>query len=244
LQQVWDMVRFNENEMKATDELIAPLVQVAGKMGCQIGKVSYEMRLIALNAQVQAARFGDSTGLEVLAESLRQIADGMGEGGNALGQDSRRIEQIATSLRACFAELRNQATNIRMECDHDIPASIDRLSRQEEKCIDLLIEAKSGVRALGSVREEMQLALTAAVPPLEDLAELALACGDLVEKNYRNNPEVLSFMENQLLDKECSRYTMASEKEVLLGVTGKSQSGSESATVVATEDETGDIELF
>ncbi len=36
----WDMARTNEEEMKAIDSLMSPLVVVAGKMGCQIGNVS------------------------------------------------------------------------------------------------------------------------------------------------------------------------------------------------------------
>lgn len=237
-----DMVHINETQMRSTDEMIAPLVQVAGKMGTQIGDVSHEMRMIALNAQIQAARFGASTGLEVLAESLRRIADEMGESGAALDADSRQIEQIAADLRACFAELHGQAMAVCQECDRDFPTMTEQLLNQEANCTRSLRLAVESLKALSAAREQMERGLESALAPLEDLTQLAQQCGEFVEEHYRKDARVEAFMKDQLLEAESSRYTMASEKEVLMQVAGKA-----TATAESDADDppaTGGVELF
>lgn len=243
--EVWDMVRANEAELREVDDLLSPLVAVAGKLGRQIGDVSHEMRMIALNGQVQAARFGSSTGLEVLAESLRQIADLVAASGNDLDEDSRQIERIATDLRHCFEELHEQAMTSCGECDVDFPPVIEQLTIQEDKCNRALRQALEGLVEMEQVREQMRRSLESAVEPLEGLSELAKNCGEIVEKNFRRDARILAFMKEQTFEAESSRYTMVSEKQVLMQVVGNA--GVDEAVREPSAEAkpvTGELDLF
>jgi len=219
--EVWNMVRSNAEEMEAADKLIAPLVHVAGKMGCQIGDVSNEMRLIALNAQVQAARFGASTGLEVLAEALCQIANQVGLSAESLDRDSRRIEHIASDLRVSFSKIHQNSMQVSEECDRDFPTIVEQLSSQEKTCCEFLNSSVDAIAALSDARERMERSLHKAVAPLEDLAQLAHDCGRFVEEHYQGDSQVEAFLQAQMLEVESSRYTMESEKAVLIQIAGK-----------------------
>lgn len=236
--EVWDMARTNQDEMQMIDQLILPLVDVAGKMGCQIGSVSHEMRIIALNSQIQAARFGAGTGLEVLAEGLRQIADRMGESGAALDRDSREIELIAQSLRSAFHELGEQSVQVCRECDHDFPMAIEALDQEEKKVNGLLREASASLANMARVREQMLDSLRHAATPLEDLAVLAQDCGNFVEKHYESDERVKALRAESVLAAESARYTMESEKAVLRQLAG-AESGFEE-----NKPATGELDLF
>lgn len=250
--EAWDMATANQKEMQETDALILPLVQVAGKMGCLIGDVSHEMRMIALNSQIQAARFGAMTGLETLAEALRHIADEMGDGGSRLDGDSRQIEQVAQDLRDCFGTLSIQATRICDECREAIPKAVDQLVKQENDCNRLLEQTSAGLQQVRLILGQMNVSLEQALHPLEAMGDLAQACGSFVEEFYRRDSVMEGAARDQLLASESSHYTMASEKQVLLQVA----SGRAAAPVAELESEpeagpeqrkqsgTGEVELF
>jgi hypothetical protein len=233
--EVWDMARTNQEEMLAIDHLITPLLDVAGKMGCQIGDVSHEMRIIALNSQVQAARFGAGTGLEVLAEGLRQIADRMGDSGATLDRDSREIEAIAQSLRAGFVELGERLTQVRFECDRDFPAVISRLTEEEQRVKTLLGEARKSLECMAAVRRDMGQSLGAAAEPLERLGVLAQQTLKFVEKNVAPSR---TWHDRQVLAAESARYTMESENAVLRNIAG------EAAKPEPAKVAPGELDLF
>lgn len=237
--EVWDMTRTNQSQLQAVDRYLSPLVEVAGKIGSQIGDVSNEMRLIALNAQVQAARYGAQTGLEVLAESLRGIADQISESGEGLQGDSRAIEKNAIELMEHFCLIGEQAAAVCDECEIDFPPMIEELAKQEDICNQLLRKAHHALENVSSVRAQMEESVRCALVPLENLKEVAIACGDFVEKNYRMNSKVQACLELKLLDKESARYTMAAENDVLLKVAGKSRAHEE-----ADRKSSGELDLF
>lgn len=237
--EVWGLAKDNSAELLSIESLSAPLVQIAGKMGSRIGDVSHEMRIIALNAQIQAARFGSNTGLEVLAESLRHIADLMSDGGNALEGHARNIERTAIELRSEFSLIGKDCGTVLTECDVDFPSAVEQLLSQEDVCNRLLQDALSSLNLLAAARTQMETCLSLAVGHLEDIAELAQACDDFVEKHYRGEQSVQTLIEAKSLDLESARYTMASEKEVLLQLAGKPSPATENAKAT-----TGELDLF
>ena len=235
----WDLARTNEDEMKAIERLISPLLIVAGKMGCQIGEVSHQMRMIALNAQIQATRYGLGTGLEVLAEALRQIADSVGSSGESLDQSSRDIQTVALELQNVFNGMLQQASMICKECDRDFQPLTELLTRQEDASNVLLRQSRQSVLQLQSAREAMQRSFEQAVSSLDLATEISIDCGDFVDKRYRKDPLVLALMKEKQLDTESARYTMASEKDVLLRLAGKA-----TPTVETEKPNTGELDLF
>ena len=244
LTEVWELVKSNENEMQSIDALISPLAMVAGKMGGDIGSVSHQMRLIALNAQIQVSHFGAGTGLEVLAEALRRIAEEISASGETLTRHSISIQNEAVSLRDCFGILRQQSQVISEECHRDFKPALVLFEYQEQCCMAMLGKAVNGVTQLGTAREAMRQQLDQCKTPLDQLAEIAHTCGEFVDKTYRGDARVMSMIRDGkltdgALNGEASRYTMASENEVLLRVAGKTTPDSE-----ISKQNSGELDLF
>lgn len=244
LTEVWELVKSNENEMQSIDSLISPLAMIAGKMGGDIGNVSHQMRLIALNAQIQVSHFGAGTGLEVLAEALRRIAEEISASGETLSRHSISIQNEAVSLRDCFGILRQQSQVISEECHRDFKPALVLFEYQEQCCMAMLGKAVDGVTQLGTARESMRQQLERCQVPLEQLKEIAHTCGEFVDKYYREDQRAMALIRKRkltdgALNGEASRYTMASENEVLLRVAGKSIPDSE-----IPKQNSGELDLF
>ncbi len=241
LHEALDMIRSNADEMRSADAMIAPLVDVAGKMGNHLGNVSHEMRIIALNAQIQAARFGSGTGLEVLAEGLRHIADQVGNSGLMLDADSRMIEQLAVDLRGCFERLLAEAEALRRSSDERIPDTIDRLLAEENTGLLHLKGSIDAVHQIERIRQSMENSLSSTLVPLERLQAFADRCDQFVERHSRSNLAVTAQIREHLVSSESSRYTMEAEKAVLHNL-ANDQVGSKRQDT--THSSSGDIELF
>lgn len=244
LTEVWHLVQSNEKEMQAIDALISPLATIAGKMGGDIGDVSHQMRLIALNAQIQVSHFGSGTGLEVLAEALRRIAEEISGSGETLTRYSNSIQKEAVSLRECFGNLRQQSQVISEECQRDFKPALVLFAYQEQCCMAMLAKAVDGVTELSLARETMHRQLANCQTPLMQLTDIAHTCGDFVDKHYRQDQRVIALIEDKRLrdgefNGEASRYTMASENEVLLRVAGKT-----SPEAGITKQSSGELDLF
>ncbi len=85
----------------------------------------------------------------------------------------------------------------------------------------------------------MQRSFQKAVSQLDHLGAISIDCGDFVDKRYREGFHVLVLMRKKQLDAESARYTMASEKDVLLRLAGRA-----SPTVETENPHTGELDLF
>lgn len=236
--EIWDIAQENSAQLRDIDGHIAPLLQLSGKIGFSLGQVAYEMRLIALNAQVQAARFGVGTGLEVLAEALRRIADSMGEGGLLLDADSHQIAALAAALQQNFQQLQQQADATLALCNAEIPGVTARLTAEEKHMVKHLSLASQQSLAVAQCRASLQSALAATLAPLEELSQLAAAANQLAGQHYLSDPAVQACGQAALLDQEASRYTMFSETQVLQKLAGNSPGPPPASPV------TGELDLF
>jgi len=113
------------------------------------------------------------------------------------------------------------------------------LTRQEDASNVLLRQSRQSVLQLQSAREAMQRSFEQAVSSLDLATEISIDCGDFVDKRYRKDPLVLALMKEKQLDTESARYTMASEKDVLLRLAGKA-----TPTVETEKPNTGELDLF
>jgi hypothetical protein len=197
------------------------------------------MRMIALNAQIQATRYGLGTGLEVLAEALRQIADSVGSSGESLAHSSSEIQRISLVLRDVFNEMLLQAQIICAECSRDFNPLVALLTSQEDASNALLRQSRQSVDQLSTAREAMQRSFDKALSTLDQVTEICTECGDFVDKHYREDQLVLALLKEKQLDDDAARYTMASEKDVLLRLAGKN-----SSTVEIEKPNTGELDLF
>jgi hypothetical protein len=68
---------------------------------------------------------------------------------------------------------------------------------------------------------------------------ISIDCGDSVDTHYREESHVLVLMRKKQLDAELARYTMPSEREVLLRLAGKAI-----PTVENEKPHTGELDLF
>lgn len=98
LETIQENTELIESTTRETCEIAAALEPIGGLLGNLTGSIlnlSARIRLIALNAQVQAAQADEGTGLEVLACNARSVADEM----------AAHVEQIADELAALKQEL-------------------------------------------------------------------------------------------------------------------------------------------
>lgn len=100
LSQIIDRTYTMQSEVYET---LRPLGNMASNLTGVIRGLSQNIRLIALNAQIQAAHVGSGTGLEVLSQRTRQIADEAAAANNA---SAAALERLIGGFEEMVAESR------------------------------------------------------------------------------------------------------------------------------------------
>ena len=107
-------------------ETIYPLSGLASNLTTIVRKLSFDIKLIALNAQIQAAHLGSKSGLEVLSRKTCFISDGV----NALNeQNGTQLHEMADALHKVVDNcrvLRERAQGQRKSLDLE-GANVERL---------------------------------------------------------------------------------------------------------------------
>lgn len=107
VQILLETIRLNtdliESTFRQTGEIgvaLKPIAGLLGKLTSSILKMSGRIRLIALNAQIQAAQTGEGTGLEVLACQARTVAEEITAHVVKIAEELGRVKQeLASALR-------------------------------------------------------------------------------------------------------------------------------------------------
>jgi methyl-accepting chemotaxis protein len=95
-----ELVQSTSRQTREIGAAINPIGGLLGNLTGSILDVSSQIRLIALNAQIQAAQGGEGTGLEVLALRTRDIAEQMASGVAEIGAELDALKEgLADSVR-------------------------------------------------------------------------------------------------------------------------------------------------
>jgi hypothetical protein len=224
--------------MDSLDQIL-PVNSLTAQLGDCVEKLSHQMNLVALNAQLQAVRTGAGTGLEVLASHTAGVARETSRLGEAIRESFGRLQdflkiEVASLTELCDSGRVNQAHLEGAGRDHEksLHATRDEiLGRLNQIAEDALAVRRGAERVAGASKlddgeaesfETMQRALSDMMAGLSD----ALS--------------VLS-LEGSSLRMEDAGYTMAAEREHHLIVVGGGSPGMEAASGASEQSQ---VELF
>lgn len=193
-------------------ETLVPLAGMASNLTGVILGLSQSIRLIALNAQIQAAHIGAGTGLEVLSQRTCQIAD---QATAANAEAARALEQLIGGFDALVEESRRlqDAVQAQRRWVHEEGGAIrDRLHAYRDRTLALFMDLGTVMESIRGESKQMRATLLFEQEACAELARVAESlegfgaavlsvAGDAVNAVPANGGE----MER--------RYTMASERE-------------------------------
>ncbi len=138
-------------EIAETHEVLRPASELATSFTKVIAQVSYQIRLIALNAQVQAAQVSAGTGLEVLAAALCGIADDTENQARALGSDTDRLSEALVAEIHASEALRARSGKMRRQFQDEAPlrqADLEQFRRDSVMKLSRTLDELAHVKQL------------------------------------------------------------------------------------------------
>jgi hypothetical protein len=213
---VHEMVETTVTSTARAQAEIQPLGGRTSNVTATMRELSAHIRVIALNAQVQAARIECGTGLEVLAAATNRVAvetAGISEAiATQLDQFAVTMDGLVRSIVALHAEgaAQQRSWHERNETErgalHAVRDAALRELQETAGCADR-------VRALiGAMRDKISLGALAEQPlagPLEPLQAVAQHAGEL-----RQLPEFTGLTDVSATEPDLGAYTMESERKV------------------------------
>ncbi len=218
-------------------ETLRPLGNMASNLTGVIRGLSQNIRLIALNAQIQAAHVGAGTGLEVLSQRTRQIAD---EAADANNRSAAALERLIAGFDGLVAECRELQDTVgeQKRWITEEGGSVRRsLHDYRDRTLATFINLGSIVEATRGRTRGAQQKLAFEAAACARLDELVAAVESFVDLTTE---EMAGAAVPVAAAAELNRkYTMASEREIHASILQRQPAAAESAP--APE---GDIELF
>ncbi|MFZ5995116.1 MAG: methyl-accepting chemotaxis protein [Thermodesulfobacteriota bacterium] len=196
---------------------VSGLVERIGSNQAKINKTRLDMKILALNAQVQAARLGgDGRALSVLAEDMQHLSDSW----SAVAEETASLLQNAVNVAA---DLKDKLEDVLEHCRSQTAKSQERASNavlllqtasdKTGSAVESINQASRSlgedVTALGKTIKFPQLAesgLERTISHLEHLQD---------EIGKRLSPEERRLINGaSTLDRTAERYTMESERRM------------------------------
>jgi methyl-accepting chemotaxis protein len=247
VQVLLDIIRDNVELIQSTAVesgeirgLLEPIGGLLGNLTGSILELAARIRLIALNAQIQAAQTGDGTGLEVLSSRTRAIAEEMGAVVSEIADElaamkdglNSGLEDIERTHARSVELLRVLSENAR---DREIRLHEfrDRMLN-EFRCVwDLVAHVQSESRSLAASLDMRSSVLDVVSSARRELQEFS---GQLTFKLGRAP-------RNSRLERQAEMYTAASERVAHERALHETSFGDASGNLVLSAVE-GTVELF
>jgi hypothetical protein len=167
------LAKQNHEELQALHKLVHPILRNAQNIGQEMGGVGAQLRRTALNAQVQSARFGDETGLDVVVHSLSLVADEITRCTSGLSECAASVLSESSELRDVLDSLTDEAIEIHAEGEQMLPKLQEQCNQNEMNFRDSILSAIATLEHLSKQRTKMERVLSAAQRPLRELDPLA-----------------------------------------------------------------------
>jgi hypothetical protein len=239
LARIEPLVQASRQLREEARTLLDPLVGLAANLTGAMRDVSLRIKLIALNAQIQAVQHGGRTGLEVLSQRTCQISD-------EVDQLSRAAAVELDALLADFREVNTGCGELLREATEQ--ANWCATAGKELQAELAAFRAAGGARldevaAHGAALQDRLRALAAHLDFHTATAGLTPVCQCLEELEAELPAAETSPASGEFTQALQSRYTMASEHAVL--ATALAAPGSNAAPPVAAPAPAGGtVELF
>ena len=219
-------------------ECIHPVAALTLDLGATLDLLGDQIRILGLNAQIQAVKTGSGTGLEVLAARTADIsAEMVAANGRMSGEFRNLREHIDEDREALEAWLRS-ADHFRGELRGSTADSEQRLHGLRDRVLSLLTEVGNSVEGgkqignrMSSVLELDRVADVVASHE-QHLTTIQNEAGRLLSAEELHNAAHTEHLQ--------ARYTMASERKVHAA----HSRASAPASRLAEADDAGAVELF
>jgi methyl-accepting chemotaxis protein len=191
-----------------------------------IETIGEEIELIALNAQIKAARVGsEGAALGVLAEAIQRLSiDTM--------EQTAAVSRPLQSITAVTERLQGRVAEDSAAIDHDIQAMLDELTISLQEICDIQNEVFSLVASIDGTVDTLQTEIEAGIAGIAAHEELSRAIADTRQAAEqvsmaarRNFPPPVGQSAAERLKELAARYTMHSERKVHEVITGKGSGG-------------------
>jgi|GEM_PF-3206147 len=215
IQETRDLLTVTTKHIEDAHHAIEPLGGLTSNLTGTVRKLSFEIQLIGLNAQVQAALIGSGTGLEVLSAHISDISR---ETSRISDQAAQELDAVAELLRegvTAFGALGESSRNERSVFDSAGKTQEDRLHGFRDKAL----------QTLSAVSELLSQVKTKASNSLQSIqfGEGVMVCLGNLERTLHDIQEtILQYYPKEQLEahrdqatSEIKRnYTMAAEHDV------------------------------
>ncbi len=239
IRETRDIVNSTLSDANKAHGELSPIETLAKSITSTMTDLAVTMHLIALNAQIQAVRVGEGTGLEVLAINTVRVSAATTSFSQEALEKLNGLAALITEVIGDFAKLRESGTgHLQMLKDRGSEVEKELLALRTEG-LDALEGVASHTQSIKETAAEI-LALCESDPEVEKRLEgtrLGLEeSGALFELLAHRIQAPLARSEETWRD----RYTMASEREVHAAVVGAAAVESQSMV----EHAAANTELF
>lgn len=203
-----------QSEVSAT---LTPLAGMASNLTGTMSRLSQSIRLIALNAQIQAAQVGMGTGLEVLAQRTCNLAD---EATNANGRAAEGLDRLIAGFDALGAECKSLEDSVGGQqrwLEVEGSSVKTRLHRYRDRTLESFSELGNMVETTRKMAQTALDGLPFSATTCSQLDPLVSAIEALIERTAELHLPAPGRHDAGAVPLH-SNYTMASEREVHLAV--------------------------
>lgn len=233
-----ELVSAISDTLVETHRTLEPLGGLAANLTGVMRELSSHIKLIALNAQIQASQVGTGTGLEILSENTTRISDEIYKLNEAAAAE---LDTLIAGLNGAIAQsgaLQSEATHIR--------DTLNKRCGELEQCLRAYQEsAQESFRTVKSTGEALSAETSAAMDSPEFSALVAERIERLVGGLDALSLAASAFLEDagddgasdaDVLKHLTRNYTMASERAAhAMALSGADGVGTEQVTPASIE---------
>jgi len=191
-----------------------PLKGALTGLSMTMGQVSAEIRLVALNAQVQAIQNGLGTGLEILSARTCDVADEMYAIGEQMTQALQELNSVLQADLERFSEIHKESEQVMSALANDWADEADRLHAYRDRALSMYMAISAGSSEIAACAEEVSAGLD-----FEQLAGPTLTGMERTLRELREasdhalQPGRLPFARGQSVEHFRNYYSVADEIE-------------------------------
>ncbi|MBL9169396.1 MAG: hypothetical protein JNN07_16775 [Verrucomicrobiales bacterium] len=252
LSEVQSMVEGAVASAKDAFDAIRPMGGQASNVTAVMRDLSARIKLIALNAQVQAAHIKSGTGLEVLAAQTADIANVIGNISSGIAEELDAFTKHLDQLVETFGNLYETGTAGHQQWLVEFRAQEKELHTYRDEALSELTHIGSASDRLRKLAHNMRSRVQ-----LKELADdrVELPSTTLLTLQEMMTPWVKDIPEHETKMAYTRSYTMESERlihenvltgksDTLAGATDASQLGADRMKLVGAAENSGDLVLF
>ncbi|MBK1877470.1 hypothetical protein [Pelagicoccus mobilis] len=243
LELAFELVDQAVNGIAVIHKAISKFEGAASDVSTTLRGIAIDIRLIALNAQIQAAQAGTGTGLEVLSEETCKLSESSEKYTQSIGDE-------LSELIALFSEIEKQCGTIQQRTEEHFSSTRSDRETLKGKLLQSHNETSDALNEMVNVLElsrknavEMRSHGQVSDVPKTSIHELSetLTLAREFAKKKTTPSEIERARNSQEIRALQSQYTMASERSIHTSVLSGSGFESENA---ATEADFEEVELF